>query len=147
MNLHKILTYHPTILRIILKTTLKMPILNLTWCKLMATLEAKILFSCKILLHHSCLVNHLYCHCLGKHLPINPHMAMVASSSGLNGNMWYPDSGATHHVTANGANLSMQVNSGAVDSIFMGNGHGLKVHSVGKTLVNSSYDDTVRFTL
>lgn len=66
----------------------------------------------------------------------NGPMAMLASNSGTEfTGPWYPDSGATHHVTSNATNLTHQVDPHGSTHIYMGNGFRLKIVSVGSALL------------
>jgi hypothetical protein len=61
-----------------------------------------------------------------------------APSGGLDPN-WYPDSGATHHLTPDLKNLNFRsTNYDGFDQVHMGNGKGLHIHNIGDTLLSSS---------
>jgi histone deacetylase 1/2 len=47
--------------------------------------------------------------------------------------LWFPDSGATHHVTADPLNLQQSEPAPVSDKLFMGNGQGLVIKSVGSS--------------
>jgi len=46
-------------------------------------------------------------------------------------NVWYPDSGATHHVTPDASNLMDSMSLSGSDQVHIGNGQGLAITSVG----------------
>ena len=46
-------------------------------------------------------------------------------------NAWYPDSGATHHVTPDASNLMDSTSLSGSDQVHIGNGQGLAITSVG----------------
>lgn len=51
---------------------------------------------------------------------------------------WYPDSGASRHVTPNGGNIQQHSNFESPGQIYIGNGQGLSVSSIGTTNFTSS---------
>jgi histone deacetylase 1/2 len=61
----------------------------------------------------------------------------IASSSFNNG--WYPDSGATHHVTPDAANLMDAASASGSDHVQIGNGQGLAISSIGSMSFSSPY--------
>ena len=53
---------------------------------------------------------------------------------------WYPDSGATHHVTNDGQNLTDPTLYQGPDQLQIGNGSGLTIYSIGSlSLISQSY--------
>lgn len=51
---------------------------------------------------------------------------------------WYPDSGATHHLTSELANLNVKAEEySGFDTIRVGNGNGLLIHHVGTTQITT----------
>ncbi|RVW97157.1 Retrovirus-related Pol polyprotein from transposon TNT 1-94 [Vitis vinifera] len=54
-------------------------------------------------------------------------------------NNWYPDSGATHHLTPNLNNLLTKSQFPSSDEVFVGNGKGLPIHHIGHTSFSSSF--------
>lgn len=44
---------------------------------------------------------------------------------------WYPDSGASHHVTPDASNVSDSASVPGTEQVFIGNGQGLSINSVG----------------
>ena len=51
---------------------------------------------------------------------------------------WYPDSGATHHLTANKSNLLTRLEYSGTDQVYIGNGTGMSIHHIGNSLLQSS---------
>jgi histone deacetylase 1/2 len=67
-----------------------------------------------------------------------PPAAMMAQGSTSNqNNAWYPDSGASYHVTADARNIQEQAPLNTTDQIFMGNGQGLAILSNGSSVFTS----------
>jgi histone deacetylase 1/2 len=83
--------------------------------------------------------------------PANPHTApsaMLANSSAFNAtNAWYPDSGASYHVTADARNIQEQSPLSAADQIFMGNGQGLPILATGSSVFPSTNHTQNQLTL
>ena len=52
-------------------------------------------------------------------------------------NTWYPDSGASHHVTPNAENLHNRVPYAGQDQLYIGNGQGMKILSTGNSVLSS----------
>ena len=48
-------------------------------------------------------------------------------------NTWYPDSGSTHHVTNDSTNLQHSTVYTSPDQLYVGNGQGLSVSSIGSS--------------
>lgn len=48
---------------------------------------------------------------------------------------WYPDTGATNHVTADLGNLHLQFDYQGPDSVAVGNGNQLPISKVGSTVI------------
>ena len=57
--------------------------------------------------------------------------AMAALPDSLMDPNWYPDLGATNHCTPDGHNFQEKQDFNGIDKIFMGNGKGLPIISVG----------------
>ncbi|PNY18109.1 retrovirus-related Pol polyprotein from transposon TNT 1-94 [Trifolium pratense] len=76
----------------------------------------------------------------------HPYAAMSDTASSSSG-AWYPDSGASHHLTYNPNNLSYQVPYGGHDQVLMGNGQGVSIHSLGQSEFNSPNEPMVKLTL
>jgi len=62
-----------------------------------------------------------------------PAQAFLTGSEAHNSfsNVWYPDSGATHHVTPDASNLMDSMSLSGSDQVHIGNGQGLAITSVG----------------
>lgn len=70
-----------------------------------------------------------------------PQALLTGSDPNFSNQWWYPDSGASHHVTPDASNLSDSVSLPGTDQVYMGNGQGLNINSVGSmnlTLPNTS---------
>ena len=52
---------------------------------------------------------------------------------------WYPDSGATNHLTADPDNLIHKANYFGPEQVHMGNGKGLQIKSVGHSVFHSPF--------
>ncbi|KAE8651778.1 hypothetical protein Csa_006130, partial [Cucumis sativus] len=62
----------------------------------------------------------------------NPHQAYMSSTSqDKNSNRWYPDTGATNHITNDLANLNYSTNYNEVEQVHVGNGTSLKILNSG----------------
>lgn len=55
-------------------------------------------------------------------------------------NAWYPDSGATHHLTADMANLSSLSKYHGQDQVHVGNGNTLSIKHVGSSLLRTRHN-------
>ncbi|KAK2454628.1 putative mitochondrial protein [Trifolium repens] len=74
--------------------------------------------------------------------------AMLANASNFNAaNAWYPDSGASFHVTADARNIQEPSPLSAADQIFMGNGQGLPILSTGSSVFPSPNHTQNQLTL
>ncbi|XP_057745577.1 uncharacterized protein LOC130963484 [Arachis stenosperma] len=51
---------------------------------------------------------------------------------------WYPDSGATHHMTSNPQNILEQQEYGGSEKVVVSDGSGLHIHHVGKSILKSN---------
>src|ERR1044072_4884628 len=60
---------------------------------------------------------------------------------------WYPDSGASHHVTPNGGNIQQPEPFEGPDQIYVGNGQGLAVTQTGSTSFPSPFNSQFSLTL
>lgn len=60
-----------------------------------------------------------------------PQAFLTGSDSGFSNQLWYPDSGASHHVTPDASNLSDASSLTGAEQVYMGNGQGLCINSVG----------------
>lgn len=67
---------------------------------------------------------------------------MVATPDIVNNSSWYPDSGATNHVTWDLNNLSYGSPYHGNKRIYMGNGVGLNITHIGHSSVSSTSDNS-----
>ena len=63
--------------------------------------------------------------------------AMKASPGYVNNTYWYPDSGATNHVTSDLNNLTFGIECHGYNKIHMGNGEGLNISHFGHSVFSS----------
>ena len=63
--------------------------------------------------------------------------AMKASPGYVNNTYWYPDSGATNHVTSDLNNLTFGIECHGYNKIHMGNGEGLNISHIGHSVFSS----------
>lgn len=69
----------------------------------------------------------------------NPSPAALMAGSPIGpDNAWYPDSSATHHLTADMANLSTHSEYHGPDQVQVGNGNSLPISHVGPSVLHSS---------
>ena len=54
-------------------------------------------------------------------------------------NTWYPDSGASHHVTPNSDNLQNQVTYVGQDQLYIGNDQGMEILSTRNSILSSQH--------
>ncbi|KAL4296896.1 hypothetical protein GQ457_12G032020 [Hibiscus cannabinus] len=71
--------------------------------------------------------------------PSHPFCSNVSGSTtaGSKEVVWYPDSGATHHITNDRSNLHYDAAYTGMDSLLMGNGSGVHISHVGVGVVSS----------
>ena len=70
----------------------------------------------------------------------SPPQAFVASSDpNFSNQWWYPDSGASHHVTPDSSNVPDAQSVTGSEQVFMGNGQGLSINSIGSMKFPSSH--------
>jgi histone deacetylase 1/2 len=60
---------------------------------------------------------------------------------------WYPDSGASHHLTFNPNNLAYRIPYQGQDQVTMGNGQGVSINSLGYSQFKSPNNPNVHFKL
>ncbi|CAA0833912.1 Unknown protein, partial [Striga hermonthica] len=60
---------------------------------------------------------------------------------------WYPDSGATHHLTNDFSNLSLAGDFHGSETIQMANGAGMKIAHLGKSYIESAHKPNHLFYL
>lgn len=59
----------------------------------------------------------------------------VGSQTMAYDDQWYPDSGATNHLTPDLTNLSSRTSTSGHDKIHMGNGQPIDIHHTGSLIV------------
>ena len=69
-----------------------------------------------------------------------PVAFMTAPPVGQLDNAWYPDSGATHHLTADMANLSTFSEYHGQDQVHVGNGNTLTIKHIGSSLLRTPHN-------
>lgn len=73
----------------------------------------------------------------------SPPQAYLTGNESINSNSfnngWYPDSGATHHVTPDATNLMDAVSLSGSDQVHIGNGQGLPINSIGSLKFTSPF--------
>lgn len=60
---------------------------------------------------------------------------------------WYPDFGATHHVTHSSDNFLDSISTSGSDQVMLVNGQGLPITSIGSTSFQSSHKPYITLTL
>ncbi|KAF7802369.1 histone deacetylase [Senna tora] len=73
--------------------------------------------------------------------------AMVATPDAITDAAWFPDSGATNHVTSDASNLMYGVEYSGAEQLHMGNGKGLLISNIGQSLVKSSFQPSLNLVL
>lgn len=66
--------------------------------------------------------------------------AMAATSWTTFDRSWYPNSGATDHITLDGHNLVHKTSYTGHDQIHVGNGTGLTIDHIGSSSLNSQFN-------
>ena len=61
--------------------------------------------------------------------------AFHATPESVADSSWYPDSGATNHLTPDESNLHSYTEYTGQQQIYMGNGKGLNIHNIGKSFI------------
>jgi histone deacetylase 1/2 len=91
--------------------------------------------------------------------PFNPYMRPTANLAmpqyyspmtdmdALSSASWYPDSGASHHLTFNPNNLAYRTPYNGHEQVMMGNGQGVSIQSLGQSKFPSPNNPNVHFTL
>ena len=64
---------------------------------------------------------------------------MLATPECVHDSNWYPDSGATNHLTADPANLMHKADYFGPEQVHMGNGKGLQIKNVGHSVFHSPF--------
>ncbi|KAH0765345.1 hypothetical protein KY285_001216 [Solanum tuberosum] len=86
-------------------------------------------------------VNHLAPNCFQQYNhTINPAASAYLSqqSPPITHQNWYPDSGATHHITPDLSNLHHFEDYKGMDQVNIGNGQGLPIHHTGSSIQDAS---------
>jgi hypothetical protein len=78
------------------------------------------------------------------HLAMPYAMSEAGSSSS---GAWYPDSGASHHLTYDPNNLAYRVPYNGQDQVLMGNGQGVPINSLGHSNFQSPTNSNVKLAL
>ncbi|KAF7809961.1 Retrovirus-related Pol polyprotein from transposon TNT 1-94 [Senna tora] len=73
--------------------------------------------------------------------------AMIATPEVVNDTAWFPDSGATNHVTSDASNLMNSMEYSGAEQLHMGNGKGLMISNVGQSFVKSSIQPSLNLAL
>ncbi|KAF7834838.1 Retrovirus-related Pol polyprotein from transposon TNT 1-94 [Senna tora] len=69
-----------------------------------------------------------------------PMEAMIATPETLFDPNWYPDSGASNHVTNTSINLQLQQQYDGGEKVYIGNGHGLSIPNIGESYILANKD-------
>ena len=64
--------------------------------------------------------------------------SLLGVPSSVEDPLWYPDSGATHHITNNSSAYTIKNPYDGTDTVKMGNGTGLKISAIGSANLRSS---------
>ena len=75
----------------------------------------------------------------------SPH-AHVASVQPVQSTNWYPDSGASHHVTNVSQNIQQATTFEGPDQITIGNGQGLNINALGVSSFHSPFNSKIPLT-
>ena len=78
----------------------------------------------------------------GFHASYSPGAAYMANFEGPADEGWYLDSGATHHLTNNMANMHIREEFKGNDQLIIGNGQGLPITHVGNASLRSGHTTT-----
>ncbi|KAF7815435.1 Retrovirus-related Pol polyprotein from transposon TNT 1-94 [Senna tora] len=73
--------------------------------------------------------------------------AMLATPDTICDSTWFPNSGATSHVTSDPSNLMSSMQYLGPEQLHMGNGTGLHISRVGQSLVKSPFHSDISFRL
>jgi len=76
----------------------------------------------------------------------NPQALTIGSTASSSSN-WYPDSGASHHVTSNVENIQQCAPFEGPDQVIIGNGQGFHIHSIGSTSFLSPFNKNTNLML
>ncbi|XP_019460139.1 PREDICTED: uncharacterized protein LOC109359900 [Lupinus angustifolius] len=75
------------------------------------------------------------------------HHSVGMDPQAYNSQLWYPDSGATHHITTDSSNLIHSAGLSISDNIFMGNGSSAPITGIGTTEFQSPHNPSHVLTL
>ncbi|GAU29238.1 hypothetical protein TSUD_362280 [Trifolium subterraneum] len=81
------------------------------------------------------------------HLALPQYYNPIADMDSVSNASWYPDSGASHHLTFNPNNLTYRTPYQGQDQVTMGNGQGVSIESLGLSNFYSPYSPTVQLKL
>jgi histone deacetylase 1/2 len=81
------------------------------------------------------------------HLAIPQHFTLVTDFESVSSASWYPDSGASHHLTFNPNNFGYRAPYQGHDQVMMGNGQGLSINSLGHSQFHSPSNPSVHLKL
>ncbi|KAI5420420.1 hypothetical protein KIW84_044277 [Lathyrus oleraceus] len=73
--------------------------------------------------------------------------AMLTNTGPAQSNSWFPDSGASFHVTNASQNIQQSTPFEGPDQIFIGNGEGLRIHSSGSSSFLSQFKPSTSLVL
>lgn len=76
-----------------------------------------------------------------------PQAFLATSDPSFNNQLWFPDSGASHHVTPDSTNLSDIQSMTGSEQVYMGNGQGLSINSIGSLQFTSPNTTHMPLTL
>lgn len=75
--------------------------------------------------------------CRSRGKPSWPQAHYLNGEPGSSNNNWILDSGATHHITSDLQNLSMQSEYAGSEDVIVGNGNGISISHIGSSTVDS----------
>ncbi|GAU26016.1 hypothetical protein TSUD_64040 [Trifolium subterraneum] len=81
------------------------------------------------------------------HLALPQHYNPIADMDTFSNASWYPDSGASHHLTFNPNNLTYRTPYQGQDQVTMGNGQGVSIKSLGFSNFCSPHNSNVQLKL
>jgi len=64
-------------------------------------------------------------------IPKDPEPSILGPPFAVSDPLWYPDTGATHHIMHNSAAFSKKQNYTCTDIVQLGNGSDMPIHNVG----------------
>ncbi|MCH85303.1 retrovirus-related pol polyprotein from transposon TNT 1-94 [Trifolium medium] len=81
------------------------------------------------------------------HLAIPQYFTPTAEFDSMYSASWYPDSGASHHLTYNPHNFGYRASYQGHDQVMMGNDQGVSIHSLGHSQFHSPNNPNVHLKL